>query len=271
MALGDHLVTSRLGYTHHGIDLGDGTVAHYSGLARGMRSGPVEIVSRDAFAAGRSLTIRVYRSRRYEPAEIAHRARSRVGEDLYRVDSYNCEHFATWCVTGRAVSRQVDHASVATGVVKAMGAGTGATTVVASSGTVAGLSGPGIMSGLAAIGPGGVVGGIVTLAGSAGLGSALLLSSTVLADHPSLDDGERNARAAGRAAAVAGAVGGTAAGVATVAAAGTTAGLSGAGLMSGLAAVGAGFGGGAAMGVAAVVAAPAVLATGLALAVCKLR
>ena len=35
--LGSHVVTSRRGYTHHGIFVGDGRVVHYAGLSRGWR------------------------------------------------------------------------------------------------------------------------------------------------------------------------------------------------------------------------------------------
>jgi Lecithin retinol acyltransferase len=35
------------------------------------------------------------------------RALSRVGERGYSLTGNNCEHFATWCATGIAVSQQV--------------------------------------------------------------------------------------------------------------------------------------------------------------------
>lgn len=31
MTKADHIYVHRLGYTHHGIDMGDGTVIHYTG------------------------------------------------------------------------------------------------------------------------------------------------------------------------------------------------------------------------------------------------
>ena len=36
---GKHLITQRLGYTHHGIYAGNNSVIHYSGLAEGPLSG----------------------------------------------------------------------------------------------------------------------------------------------------------------------------------------------------------------------------------------
>ena len=42
-----------------------------------------------------------------ERAEAVARALSRVGEHRYSLLGNNCEHFASWCATGAAVSRQV--------------------------------------------------------------------------------------------------------------------------------------------------------------------
>jgi Lecithin retinol acyltransferase len=36
------------------------------------------------------------------------RARSRLGEDRYRLTTNNCEHFCHWCLTGEPRSAQVD-------------------------------------------------------------------------------------------------------------------------------------------------------------------
>src|SRR5512145_366990 len=55
-----HVVTSRVGYTHHGIHMGNGRVVHYSGLSRGWRGGPVEEVSLAEFARGRRVRVRVH-------------------------------------------------------------------------------------------------------------------------------------------------------------------------------------------------------------------
>jgi hypothetical protein len=49
--LGAHLTTSRRGYTHHGMYVGDGRVVHYSGLSGFWQCGPVEEVSLTRFAA----------------------------------------------------------------------------------------------------------------------------------------------------------------------------------------------------------------------------
>jgi Lecithin retinol acyltransferase len=106
--IASHVVTSRSGYTHHGIYVGDGKVVHYAGLARGLRTGPVEEVSLAEFARGRSIWIRPYNHPRFDRHEVVARARSRLGENRYRVWTNNCEHFSEWCVRGEHRSRQVD-------------------------------------------------------------------------------------------------------------------------------------------------------------------
>jgi hypothetical protein len=41
---------------------------------------------------------------------VVARARSRLGEDRYRIASNNCEHFCHWCRSGENRSAQVERA-----------------------------------------------------------------------------------------------------------------------------------------------------------------
>ena len=108
-ALGAHLVTPRRGYTHHGIYVGGGRVVHYAGWSRAVFScRPVEEVSLAQFADGHGVTALNEGTRRFAPAEVAARARSRLGEDRYRIASNNCEHFCHWCLSGEPRSAQVE-------------------------------------------------------------------------------------------------------------------------------------------------------------------
>lgn len=116
MARGDHIFRDGLGgvYTHHGIDLGDGRVIQYSGLASpGRLSGCVTIVSMEEFAADYEVKAflypAVYRLNdgsevildiTHTPDEIVARALSREGEDCYALFANNCEHFCHWAVSG---------------------------------------------------------------------------------------------------------------------------------------------------------------------------
>ena len=108
-ALGAHLVTARRGYTHHGIYVGGGRVVHYAGWSRAMLTcRPVEDVSLEEFANGRGVAVRNGSPARYTAHEVVARARSRLGEDRYRVASNNCEHFCHWCLSGENRSAQVE-------------------------------------------------------------------------------------------------------------------------------------------------------------------
>ena len=106
--LGVHVVSRRRGYFHHGIYVGDGKVVHYGGLNGGLRRGPLEETSFSRFSLGQPVWIRRGRSTLFDREEVIRRARSRVGEDRYRVLTNNCEHFCEWCLRGKPRSYQVD-------------------------------------------------------------------------------------------------------------------------------------------------------------------
>jgi hypothetical protein len=108
LPLGAHLTTSRRGYTHHGIYVGHGRVVHYSGLSGFWHCGPVEEVSISRFATGRSVRVVSQARASYSSQEIVRRARSRIGENDYRLLTNNCEHFCNWCVGGVSRSAQTE-------------------------------------------------------------------------------------------------------------------------------------------------------------------
>jgi hypothetical protein len=107
LPIGAHLVTERRGYEHHGIYVGNGRVVHYAGFAGSTHRGPVEEVELSRFAAGHPLSIRPAPSARYAGDEAVRRARSRLGENRYRLLTNNCEHFCAWCLLGESRSEQV--------------------------------------------------------------------------------------------------------------------------------------------------------------------
>lgn len=108
LTVGTHLVTERLGYTHHGVYAGAGKVVHYAGLSRSLHRGPVQEITLAEFAHGHPVWIRQCLGARFAGAEAVRRAYSRLGEDRYRLISNNCEHFCMWCLYGESRSDQVD-------------------------------------------------------------------------------------------------------------------------------------------------------------------
>jgi hypothetical protein len=259
---GDHLVVDRGLYRHHAVDRGDSSVVHFAGPSQDKVLVSFRIDSLEDFANGGTIWIRVY-GQRLEPEEAVLRAESMLGTSGYHLISNNCEHLASWCVTGTAESRQVERVSATGGTAAvALVATTGCADVLAVVGSVSGVSGPGVMSALATIGRfvgGGAVQGVYLL----GLVPGLLGTVAVLyaaRDKPSLTDEERRARTVARCAAGVGGIATGVAGVSIVSAVGTVAGLSGAGIASGLAAVGSLAGGGMVAGVGLLVAAPAIAA-----------
>lgn len=276
--IGDHLVSSRGYYDHHGICIGNGQVVHYSGFSNGWQRGKVERTGLQDFQAGKGFSVRTYSKRPFTREESAARAIRRIDEDYYDLMANNCEHFVQWCITGKHGSIQVEQGAYAASSIIAGVSGFGVVVGVAEAGLVAGLSGSGIMSGLATIGGvlgGGAVAGLGLASALPGAASVLVLNYTLLRDNPGLESHERDARQVGRIATSVGAIGGTAGGLFAVSALGSVAGLSAAGITSGLAAIGSATGAGVALsalgvgggmmmgGVAVAVAAPALLAAAI--------
>jgi len=116
MARGDRLeVEHRIAgttvtYLHHGVDVGDGTVVHARPhhFRNPFGGGCVVRTSHADFAEGRSVRVRNDPPAAFPPGDIVARALAHVGRDGYDLVIDNCEHFATWCATGRRSSRQVD-------------------------------------------------------------------------------------------------------------------------------------------------------------------
>lgn len=262
MARGEHIYVQRSAlHAHHAIDVGDGTVIHYWGGESGRKMDSCIRLSPIAeFAKGGEIEVRQY-GPAVDPDEVVERAMSRLGEGGFNLIFNNCEHFATWCVTGQHESAQVVAAGSASGVCAAAGGAVhGGRYVVTAGGAVPGVSGAGIMSGLrtagAAIG-GGVMEGIVVLGAVPAIASAALLTYC-LRDKPWLPD---DVRAARRAATTAAWVGGGAGTIGTVAAVwhlGVVPGVSASGISSGLSAIGGFVGGGMAAGAWVTLAVPTV-------------
>ncbi len=105
MAAADHLQVPRQHglFNHHGIDLGDGTVAHYLEGREILRS------PREEFSRGLAITTVDYPPDLCSPPGVTmRRAMGRLGEQNYNLLFNNCEHFAHWCKTGRHRSNQVE-------------------------------------------------------------------------------------------------------------------------------------------------------------------
>lgn len=263
---GDHIYVKRIGYTHHGVEVDNGEVIHFTGTPGNKRGAQIRRTTLVEFTGVRG-RLRYRRYGKALPADVAvERAESKLGQSGYSLFSNNCEHFATWCVYDQSKSTQVNGAKAVGAVATSTATGAAASVgIVSGVGAAAGLSGPGIMSGLATVGSTvgtGAVGGLAVLGATPAMASVVIMN-VALKDDPSLTDGDRAARRVGRVSSVAGAVGGTLAGVGAVSAAGSTAGLSAAGITSGLAAIGSVVGGGMAAGSAIVIASPAVAVAGL--------
>jgi hypothetical protein len=97
---------------------------HYAGFARSLHRGPIEETTLERFAAGREIRIRMHAMATFMGQDAVRRARSRLGENRYRLLSNNCEHLCAWVLFGENRSSQVEaclaHPSVACRVAIAM-------------------------------------------------------------------------------------------------------------------------------------------------------
>ncbi|WP_288841906.1 lecithin retinol acyltransferase family protein [uncultured Deefgea sp.] len=110
MEKGDHLISARIGYSHHGLYIGRNKVIHYAGSSFDESgSGTVEITSVDEFCQGNGFTTQTYPYRLFSREESVERAKSRLGEAWYNTLLNNCEHFVTWCILGLHSSAQVNN------------------------------------------------------------------------------------------------------------------------------------------------------------------
>lgn len=116
MARGERVQVERriagttIGYMHHGVDLGDGTVVHArpDDFRNPFGGGRVVRTTFEEFAGGGKVRTVSEPQATLSVEETARRAEAEVGRSGYCPVVDNCEHFATWCATGRRSSRQVD-------------------------------------------------------------------------------------------------------------------------------------------------------------------
>ena len=270
---GDHIKVYRTGYWHHGIDIGNDRVIHFTGNKEKGYSGlgtsdlVITETSIEDFSCNANVKTVKYSEKSNDAETTVEIAQSYLGKSGYSLFDNNCEHFARYCKTNEWKSEQVQENVSKLGVgIGSVVASKAVVETVAASGMVAGLSGPGIMSGLARIGS--YAGG----GAAAGLGMATLpttilsngAAQIIFADDEALSENERNARQAARistAIASVSCVGGT---FATLSAA------SGAGIVSSLATVGGTIGGGMVAGIALTTAASAAIPLTIGYAIYKL-
>lgn len=103
---GDHIYIQGLGYTHHGVYIGNYEVIHYDKGSDGRTS--IQIDSLETFKGNTHL---FKCSESASPAkhsrdEIVSRAYRKLGESSYNLIFNNCEHFVRWCRNEGEKSKQ---------------------------------------------------------------------------------------------------------------------------------------------------------------------
>jgi len=99
--LADSLYIQALGYTHHAIYVGDGSVIHYAGEFT-EQALEVQLASLDEFTNGKQIFRRTEEEcpLYHSPEEAINRAYVRLGEIEYNLMFNNCDSFVHWCRNG---------------------------------------------------------------------------------------------------------------------------------------------------------------------------
>lgn len=110
-----HIKIKRDFYWHHGIQMSDGSVIHYTRRpgtkTKTKKNALIQPTAMDRFVRDNpNPVIVVHHKNPYPAALVEERARWCIGEDDYDLIKNNCEHFAVWCITGKDESKQVDRA-----------------------------------------------------------------------------------------------------------------------------------------------------------------
>ena len=119
---GDHIYVKRKSrfYIHHGIYMGEGKVIHFTGSIREKVDPEVRETDLSRFLKGGKLKKRDYR-KRLPASETIRIAKEQLSDKNFSIIWNNCEHFATYCATGKKKSRQLKKALF--GLSTAVGAG----------------------------------------------------------------------------------------------------------------------------------------------------
>jgi hypothetical protein len=68
----------------------------------------VKEISLSSFAAGHAVGVIAGVPQKFDAREVVRRARSRLGEDRYRLLTNNCERFFEWCLQGARRSYRIE-------------------------------------------------------------------------------------------------------------------------------------------------------------------
>jgi len=117
---GDVIYVNRGLYQHYGIYNNDDSVIHFSpdqGKEISAENAYIRETSLSEFLSGGDLEIDHSVKPVFPAEDIAHRALRLVGTNLkkYKLLSFNCEHFAFWCATGKLKSKQVEKGATIVG------------------------------------------------------------------------------------------------------------------------------------------------------------
>lgn len=126
MNRGDHIKIGRGFYSHHGIYIDRDQVVHFSGEPKRKNRSQIEVTTLEKFINGAKEThlkvVEYEEDTIFDAETTIQLALESLGDADYHIVFRNCEHFATYCKTGKRESKQVKRAIISlpsTGVIAA--------------------------------------------------------------------------------------------------------------------------------------------------------
>jgi Lecithin retinol acyltransferase len=109
MKPGDHIYVDRGAYTHHGICITSRKIIHFNGRPfQDNKDSVICYTTPQKFAGNKEIQVKDHGDRpSLSYSKAVERAKSLLGKNRYNLIDHNCEHFASWCVTGKSDSGQI--------------------------------------------------------------------------------------------------------------------------------------------------------------------
>jgi hypothetical protein len=109
---GDHIrVMTDTGYYHHAIYINDKEVIHFStdnGFSILSRDLEIKSTSINIFTFGETIEVKKYDKKEILAEKSVQIAKNMIGNKDYDLVFNNCEHFASFCITGKRKSEIID-------------------------------------------------------------------------------------------------------------------------------------------------------------------
>ncbi len=108
MSAGDHIRVNRGIYYHHGIEVENGAIIHFTGEVKSKFNAAVQKTHLYDFVLNGKIE-RITHLKCFPVEKTIQLTYENLGKTGYNLTFNNCEHFAVYCKTGEQRSRQIEY------------------------------------------------------------------------------------------------------------------------------------------------------------------